>query len=287
MKTSRFLATIPRRLSCISKNKLWNQRFFVTSIKVIPFVRRVRCYPIRIVDLPFRTIWRTKDSIEYFFFFFSLSRTLRRRRWNRHIDAICSLRVPAIVSHLKSINQRQFHVWDQILIATFANFTIGVFFSLIIAILYDQIFSTADTVFRVRRTVLAFFFFLEIIPLLYEDSTVMMTWWLRGEKDWKTRCSSFFMYFIRNKSLHAFSFFFPFFFSPLPLLVTVCCNTFVLYHVNTLHLHARWTVLFLFKNILLVFKIVTKVHLHASFLSFSFKLVPTNYIQIEYLFTKD
>lgn len=33
------------------------------------------------------------------------------------------------------------------------------FFSLIIAILYDQIFSTADTVFRVRRTVLAFFFF--------------------------------------------------------------------------------------------------------------------------------
>lgn len=131
------------------------------------------------------------------------------------------------------------------------------------------------------------FFFLEIIPLLYEDSTVMMTWWLRGEKDWKTRCSSFFMYFIRNKSLHAFSFFFPFFFSPLPLLVTVCCNTFVLYHVNTLHLHARWTVLFLFKNILLVFKIVTKVHLHASFLSFSFKLVPTNYIQIEYLFTKD
>lgn len=70
MKTSRFLATIPRRLSCISKNKLWNQRFFVTSIKVIPFVRRVRCYPIRIVDLPFRTIWRTKDSIEYFFFFF-------------------------------------------------------------------------------------------------------------------------------------------------------------------------------------------------------------------------
>lgn len=107
---------------------------------------------------------------------------------------------------------------------------------------------------------------------------------------WKRLEDSMFLvfYVLYSKQVVACVFiFFSFFFSPLPLLVTVCCNTFVLYHVNTLHLHARWTVLFLFKNILLVFKIVTKVHLHASFLSFSFKLVPTNYIQIEYLFTKD
>lgn len=160
MKTSRFLATIPRRLSCISKNKLWNQRFFVTSIKVIPFVRRVRCYPIRIVDLPFRTIWRTKDSIEYFFFFFlSFSNVEKTKmksshRCNMFSPSACN-RFAFKVDKLETIPRlgpnfdRHFcELHDRCF-----------FFSLIIAILYDQIFSTADTVFRVRRTVLAFFFF--------------------------------------------------------------------------------------------------------------------------------
>lgn len=218
MKTSRFLATIPRRLSCISKNKLWNQRFFVTSIKVIPFVRRVRCYPIRIVDLPFRTIWRTKDSIEYFFFFFlSFSNVEKTKMKSSHR---CNMFSPS------ACNRFAFKV-DKL--ETIPR--LGPNFNHHFCELHDRCFFFAhnsnfiwSNIFHGRHGVscssnsFSIFFFLEIIPLLYEDSTVMMTWWLRGEKDWKTRCSSFFMYFIRNKSLHAFSFFFLFFSPPSPCL---------------------------------------------------------------------